>query len=546
MNTQTNQFYIKASWYWIVGFTLFRLFYSPTFNLVPDEAYYWQWSRYLSIGYHDHGPMTAWLIRLCTILLDHTEFSVRLPAVLSATITSVYMAKMACRWATPLTMFNTVILSQALLLFNVGGLIITPDCFQIAAWSGACYHVARAYEDGSPGQWLIGGIWFGLGMLCKFTMALFLPCAFFFGLCSKQHQKKLASPYPYIGVALGLLLFTPVILWNADNNWASFRHVAYQSGANQDAFFNFRYLFDYIGTQVGVISPLVFILVVIYGYMCCKKAYRETNWIYSYLVFTSFPLLIGFMALSVHTNVEGNWPAPAYVTLCLLLAARFGDRSNAARNNKLIRFSQMLWPWAVGSSYVISALLLMHVAYPFLPIPLKSDRIIQEVYGWKTIGEEVGKLNDGKFDGETDFIFGIRYQIASELAFYTPGRPHTVSINKWRRPNMYDIWWEDSSLIGKNAIGVTKDPDSHLTKLNQVFDRVDAPITLNVYRKSAFTDVNISDTPVKTVYLYRAYGFKGGVKWHPEDRLDIRSVGQVKQKTSPSPGVDYKSKEYAF
>src|SRR4051794_17872960 len=33
-------------------------------DITYDEAYYWTWSRALGLGYFDHPPMVAWLIRL--------------------------------------------------------------------------------------------------------------------------------------------------------------------------------------------------------------------------------------------------------------------------------------------------------------------------------------------------------------------------------------------------------------------------------------------------------------------------------------------------
>jgi len=117
------------------------------------------------------------------------------------------------------------------------------------------------------------------------------------------------------------------------------------------------------------------------------------------------------------------------------------------------------------------------------------------------------------------FIFGLSYQVASELAFYTPGQPRTVSINRWERPNVYDYWWKDEDILGWDGIGVTYDSVS-LSRLSQVFERVDPPEELVVFRKESDTK------PVKVFYLYRCYGFKGGLRWIPEDASDIRVVPQ--------------------
>ena len=60
---------------------LLRLCLIGTFPLCEDEAYYWEWSRNLALGYHDQGPGVALAIRLGTTLFGDGEFGVRFPAV---------------------------------------------------------------------------------------------------------------------------------------------------------------------------------------------------------------------------------------------------------------------------------------------------------------------------------------------------------------------------------------------------------------------------------------------------------------------------------
>ncbi len=46
----------------LYGFVL-RLVYAGSVELMPEETYYWNYSRHLDFGYLDHPPMVAWLIR---------------------------------------------------------------------------------------------------------------------------------------------------------------------------------------------------------------------------------------------------------------------------------------------------------------------------------------------------------------------------------------------------------------------------------------------------------------------------------------------------
>jgi 4-amino-4-deoxy-L-arabinose transferase-like glycosyltransferase len=77
---------LRATWLVLTLALVIRLIVSGQFLLVPDEANYWQWSRYLDIGYYDHPPMIAWTIWLATTLFGQNEFAVRLPTVLGVTV----------------------------------------------------------------------------------------------------------------------------------------------------------------------------------------------------------------------------------------------------------------------------------------------------------------------------------------------------------------------------------------------------------------------------------------------------------------------------
>ena len=523
MPAYDDKIYMRAAWIWVVCFAIFRFVYSSAFLLAPDEANYWQWSRHLALGYHDQAPLLAWAIKLGTLLLGHTEEGVRLPSVAGMLIASLYLVAIAGRWINGQTAFYTAVLSQGIPEFNIGGLLATPDGLQAAAWAGATYHAGRAYENNKWNQWLKCGFFFGFGMLSKYTMVLFLPCAFFYGLFSSLHRDRLARIRPYVGVVLGAVMFLPVIVWNASNNWNSVRHVAYIGGANDSFSLHYNYIGDFFASQAALVSPIVFILAMAAWHLSVTRRRDEKNWALSFLFFTSFPMFAFFLLLSLHTRVYGNWPGASYLGVCVLVAAFFSGDSKKILPRKKPRVWRRLWPWGISLGYLFSGLILLHAVWPVLPIPGSLDRAATEISGWRMVGETAGQMAKTMPDPEKTFIFGLSYQMASELAFYVPGQPDTVSINKWKRPNVYDYWNNDESLIGRDAVGVTTEPDSHIKKLGQVFQRVDPPAALDVFRKPVFYPRKSDNHPVETYYFYRAYGFKGGIHWVPPDPSDIRA-----------------------
>jgi len=508
--------YLRLAWVWITLFALFRYWYSGLFLLSPDETNYWQWGRHLDWGYHDQAPLIGWAIRFCTELFGDTERAVRLPSVLALTAASAYLVVMANHWFDGRVAWRVALLSQGVLLFNVGGLLATADGLQAVAWAGAAYHTARAYEKPTWSQWLLAGFWFGFGLLSKYTMVVFAPCALAYGLLSPLHRGRLATLKPYAGALFGSLMFMPVIYWNWQHDWNSVRHVAYLGGANESFAIHGKYLADFLGSQAGLLTPLVFILMLVAWGRSLRKGFSAREWIYPYLFLTSFPVVAGFALLSLHTRVYGNWPGAGYLTAAVLAAAFF--MSGAIGQGRGGR----LWSWAVTTAYLLTGLVLLQTAWPVLPLPADLDRTATEVTGWDAVGAKAVQARQAMPEPSRTFLFGFRYQIASELAFYTPGRPETVSINIWRRPNVYDYWWEDADLLGWDAVGVSRSPDM-ADPLGRIFERVEGPEEIPIYRTPVWPGQQAYDEPVRVLYLYRGFGFKGGLRWQPPDAGDIRA-----------------------
>ncbi len=495
----------------IAGFTLLRAFLSTQFLLVPDETNYWQWSRYLDIGYHDHPPMIAWTIWLSTKLFGHTAFGVRLPTILGGALFSVYTMLLAAHWFNRRLAPAAALLTQMVLLYVGSSLIATPDGLLLPCWAAACYHASVALTRPGKSHWMLTGVWFGLGLLSKYTMLLFPPSLFFCMLCSSRFRHALATARPWLGLVTGFLIFSPVLIWNSQHEWATFRHVLYQGGIDNGPFFTTRYLGDFFAAQAALLSPFLFLFIlVVWFYPPISRGLKNGS--RAFLLWMSLPGFLLFLLLAFHVRIYGNWPAPVFTTAIILFLGVFGPVQGKI---------QSILPWRLSlyGALFITLPILVQVTYPLLPIPLSLDRTARETVGWDQLGEIVYQERETMQRPESTFIFGLRYQYASELAFYTPGNPRTVSINRWSRPNVYDFWWDDTLLNGRDAIGVfTYQPMGN--RLAELFDHADTLQEITLTRESPWFGVQ----DVQKLYLFKGYGFKGGQRWIPKDQHDIRAT----------------------
>ncbi len=150
----------------LYGFVL-RLVYAGSVELMPEETYYWNYSRHLDFGYLDHPPMVAWLIRAATAIFGQTEFGVRAGALGCGVVTSIFVYKLARNLFGETAALAALLLTQALPYFFLSGLLMTPDAVMVAAWAGSLYYLERALLGGQSRAWWFAGVFLGIGMISK-------------------------------------------------------------------------------------------------------------------------------------------------------------------------------------------------------------------------------------------------------------------------------------------------------------------------------------------------------------------------------------------
>ncbi len=199
-----------------------RWLYLGHLDLIPDEMYYWVYTQHLALSYLDHPPLTSWLIALGTSLFGDTVFGVRSLLIPIVIFGAVYFYKygqtMGGRTVGLLTMLALV----GLPFFFLSGLVMTPDAPMIVAWAATLYYLKRLLVDDHAGAWWGLGIAMGLGLLAKYSIALLGLGGLIFILIDPRARQWLVRPALYGSILTAIAIFSPVIVWNAQNNFASF------------------------------------------------------------------------------------------------------------------------------------------------------------------------------------------------------------------------------------------------------------------------------------------------------------------------------------
>lgn len=382
--------------------------------LIPEEAYYWMYAQHPSMGYFDHPPMVAWLIRLGTALFGDNEFGVRFGGAVLMLSASGLVYVFGRMWFGRAAALAAAVLLQVLPVYFGTGLIATMDSALVFFWLVGMVGVSVALQRQRAWGWYLAGFGLGGAMLCKYTGVFVGFSALLAVIAHRPWRRQLLSPHPYAGALLAAAMFAPVVIWNAQHDWASFRFQFSNRFEGQS--FNLWKPVSYLGIQLLVATPLVLAGTCWFYARTFGKRRRllTPRW----LVATCFslPLLAVMTYKSMSYGIHLSWTMQAY--LCLLPALARLSLAQARLARKRLR--GFAWQRA-GLATAVGCLGLDILALTYLLAVEPHARQIPALGPWSELAAAVEKVEE-RVEAETGreplVIAGGKYRVASVLAFY--------------------------------------------------------------------------------------------------------------------------------
>ena len=297
--------------------TAIRLAFGAAIGLGVDESYMVAAGRVLSLGYFDHPPAAWWLSWSATHLFGtEAPVAVRLPFILLFALTTWLMAALGQEIGGPRAGFWAAATLNLSPVFGItsGGWVL-PDGPLDCALTGAALCLIRALPGGpfKTRYWLGAGACAGLALFSKYSAVLTISGAVLFLLLDPGHRAWLRRWQPYAAAAVALLIFSPVIVWNSQHDWASF---AFQGArAAGPRFRPLEPLVTLAGEALFVL-PWFAVPMLVAGAKAFRSGWRERA-----LACLALPPIVVFAAISAWSSqrILYHWAAPGFLMLFPLL-----------------------------------------------------------------------------------------------------------------------------------------------------------------------------------------------------------------------------------
>ncbi len=425
---------------------LLKIFYTVAnvTDLSTEEAQYWLWSKNLDLSYYSKPPLIAYMNFVSTSVFGDTELGVRINAIIIGFGIGIliYLLVRDLFRDEHLAFFSSVFIT-AVPIYQIGSYIFLTDAPLAFFWLLTVYLFFKAVAENKLSLWVGTGISAGLGFLSKFVIVLFLPPVVIFLFMYKRQVLK--NRYFYLSIFVASLFTIPVIWWNVEHDFITFKHLlSLEGGTVREFSFEraVRYISEYLLSQIGINSVFLFpfFIYAIFRGFKDRKDYR----IFYLWILPVFVFLV-FLYISRKKHVEANWPAFGYATLYALTA-----------------YYIYIKRWFRGFlfAFILSVWSILTLFYPFYLdkiglgklYPPKIDPL-HRLVGWEELGKKVTQIVNS-LGTDKYFIFSRNYHIASELSFYVEGNPQTYCIVIQRRMNQFDLWPGLEQFEGKGYTGI--------------------------------------------------------------------------------------------
>ncbi|WP_044194686.1 ArnT family glycosyltransferase [Hyalangium minutum] len=392
-----------------------------------DEAYYWQWARHLAWGYFDHPPLIAWLIAAVDIRPAALLCGAGTVAAVWGLARDVHGSREAA--------WRAAALWSVVPVAVLAGVWATPDSPLLLFWTLALWALWRE-------RWVLAGLASGLALLSKYP-AVLIAVAF---LATAVRMRRLPAGV-WVTALLGVLLFLPVVLWNAHREWVGFAFQLRHGLGGTGGLASFA---EFLGGQLALGGPVLLPLTLVYA----VRGPREQ---FLLRVAAVIPLLFfGYAAL--RTRGEANWPAAAYIAACVGVAGMRPGWFRAAA------FSGVAIVLAVGS----------HLLFPVLRF--ERDVPLARTHGWDVLSAlaEPARLFPGTDGRQAAVVYAPSYQLASQAA-----REAGVAVDTagGGRKSQYDLWPRPEVAPGQDALWYSEGAEPP-EELRQRFTSVEGPVEL--------------------------------------------------------------------
>jgi len=412
-------------------------------NLPLDLIEALTYGREWQLGYDKLPPLPWWLVEIVyrTIGIDAAYYALAQIAVVLAFI-AVWLT--ARELAGAVGALVAVLILDGLHYFHFTAAKFNHDVIQLPLWAFAGYAFHAALRRGRMAHWLLLGVTVGVALWAKyFVVVLATPLALFL-LIDRDARRALATPGPYVALALALLIMAPHLLWLVRNDFLPFAYASARAAPSRGLIDHVVHPVAFALGQLAFLLPALIIAAAVVwprpegkDDKVAATADAFDRRIVTLLAFGPAATTVALSAISGRGAIA-MWGYPLWLFLGLWIVLYARTAMTPARLGRIA---------AVWASVFVLFAIVFAASYSVLPAIDHRYRAV--FYPGDRLADELARRFRAATGRPLTYVVGTMWE-GGNVAHYAAEQPRVLIDGDWRRAPWIDL----GDLRSKGAVVV--------------------------------------------------------------------------------------------
>ncbi len=379
-------------------------------NLPLDTIEALAWGSNLDWGYSKHPPASAWFLKGFYQLFGNQDWAYYFLSQLFVVLSFFVVFKFSEDFFKNKTLsLISILLLEGIYFYNFTTPEFNVNVCQLPFWALSVLYSWKGFKDNKSTNWLLFGLFAGLGVLSKYLFIYLLIAmdVFFIYMIIKKkiNFKCLISLIPF------LLLLLPHLIWLTENNYTTITYGLQRTGSEDPSFLNhIKNPFIFLVKQIGILIPLFVMFLFVISKLKIKFNLKDKKLLFL-LTINLLPIVFMFFtSVFMGAKIRTMWMTPFYLFSGILLVYIFQRQINLKKLKHFILAFLIL--------FIFSPL-----AYLYISI-MQTDK--RTDYPGNEIAKSVQQKWDNNFKNTIKTVIGDEWH-AGNLSYHLKSNPRWYS-----------------------------------------------------------------------------------------------------------------------
>ena len=382
-------------------------------NLPLDTIEALAWGTNLDWGYNKHPPLSAWFTQGFYQIFGNQDWAYYFLSQIFVVFAFFVVFKFSEDFfKNKLFGLISIFLLEGIYFYNFTTPEFNVNVCELPFWALSVFYCWKGFKDNKSINWLLFGLFAGLGILSKYLFIYLLVAidVFFIYMLVKNriNFKCLISLIPFF------LVIFPHLIWLTENNYITITYAFQRTGVESfDLLNHIKNPLIFASKQIGILIPLFVMFLFIVQKLKTKFNLKDKKLLFL-LSINFIPLFLMFLtSVFMGAKIRTMWMTPFYLFIGILLIYIFQHKINLKK-----------------LKYFFSVFLILFIFSPLTYLYVSISQTDKRTdYPGKEIAKLVQKKWDENFTNTIKSVIGDEWH-AGNLSYHLASNPKWYSHSK--------------------------------------------------------------------------------------------------------------------